>query len=391
VNRHRLITFAAQPPYWLPRMSTHARRTAVLLAAILPLVMAGPAAAKHRKAHASHDQQRVIIYGHRGAAGYRPEHTLASYRLAARMGADYIEPDLVSTKDHQLVARHEPAIGATTDVADHPEFANRRTTKVIDGITFANDWFTDDFTLAELETLHAKERLPDVRQRNTIYNGRYRIPTFQDVIDVRDELSRELHRQVGLVPELKHSTYFRSEGLPLEEPFVQTLRRNHIDNARGKVTVQSFEIGNLKQLNRLLPGVPLVQLLGAKTFKPGDVLASGGALTYGQMATPQGLRDIARYADVASPSKDYIIPRDPATQRSLPPTSFIGDAHRAGLDVVAYTFRNENQFLPAELRSDTDPNHYGNAIAEYQQFFALGIDGVFADNPDTARIARDDE
>jgi glycerophosphoryl diester phosphodiesterase len=332
----------------------------------------------------------VTIYGHRGAAGYRPEHTLASYRLAARMGADYIEPDLVSTKDHQLVARHEPAIGATTDVADHPEFANRRTTKVIDGVTFADDWFTDDFTLAELETLRAKERLPDVRRRNTIYHGRYRIPTFQDVIDVRDELSRELHRQVGLVPELKHPTYFRSEGLPLEEPFVQTLRRNHIGDAAGKVTVQSFEVGNLEQLDKLLPGVPLVQLLAARTLKPGDVLASGGSLTYGQMATPAGLRDIATYAGVAGPAKDYIIPRD-AGGRSLAPTSFIADAHRAGLDVVAYTFRNENRFLPAELRSDADPDHYGNAIAEYQMFFELGIDGVFSDNADTARIARDDE
>src|SRR4051794_34847042 len=282
------------------------------------------------------------------------------------MGADYIEPDLVSTKDHQLVVRHEPAIGATTDVADHSEFATRRTTKVIDGVTIADDWFTDDFTLPELETLYAKERLPDVRQRNTIYNKRYRIPTFQDVIDVRDELSRELHRQIGIVPELKHSTYFRSEGLPLEEPFVATLRRNHIDNAAGKVTVQSFEVGNLKQLNRLLPGVPLVQLLDARTLKPGDVLASGGTLTYGQMATPAGLRDIASYADVASPSKDYIVPRDPTTGASLAPTSFISDAHRAGLDVVAYTFRNENQFLPAELRSDANPNDYGNAIAEYQ-------------------------
>src|SRR4051794_31167481 len=215
------------------------------------------------------------------------------------MGAGYIEPDLVSTKAHQLVARHEPAIGATTDVADHPEFAGRRTTKVIDGITFADDWFADDFTLAELETLHAKERLPDVRRRNTIYNGRYRIPTFQDVIDGRDELSRELHRPLGLVPELKHSTYFRSEGLALEEPFVQTLRRNHIDDARAKVTVQSFEVGNLKQLDELLPGVPLVQLLDVEANRPGDVLAAGGTLTYGQMATPAGLRDIAEYADVA--------------------------------------------------------------------------------------------
>jgi glycerophosphoryl diester phosphodiesterase len=334
--------------------------------------------------------RRPIVIGHRGSPAYRPEHTAGSYLLAIEMGADYIEPDLVSTKDHVLVARHEPAIGATTDVADHPEFAGRRTTKVIDGVTFANDWFTDDFTLAELKTLRAKERLPDLRQHNTIYDGRYEIPTFQEVIDLRDELSRELHRKVGLVPELKHSTYFRSEGLGLEEPFVQTLRDNHIADRGGKVTVQSFEVGNLKVLDRELPGVPLVQLFDAKTLKPGDVLAAGGSTTYGQMATPAGLREVARYADVASPSKDYIVPRD-AAGNSLAPTSFIHDAHDAGLDVVAYTFRAENSFLPLELRSSANPADYGNAIAEFKQFFDLGVDGVFTDNADIAKAARDDE
>ena len=338
-----------------------------------------------------HEAHSPTIYGHRGAAGYRPEHTVGSYRFAARIGADYIEPDLVSTKDHVLVARHEPAIGATTDVADHPEFAARRTTKVIDGATFAGEWFTEDFTLAELKTLRAKERLPGVRQRNTLYDGRYTIPTFQEVIDLRDRLSRETGRRIGLIPELKHSTYFRSIGLPLEEPFVRTLRRNGIDNRRAKVTAQSFEISNLKALNKQLPGVPLVQLFDAKANVPGDVQAAGGDTTYGDMATPAGLRKVAAYADVASPSKDYIVPRDPVTGVSLPPTSFVGDAHAAGLDVVAYTFRNENQYLPAELRRGTDPNAYGNAIAEYEQFFALGVDGVFSDNPDTAKAARDDE
>lgn len=231
---------------------------------------------------AQHDDEatpRPTIYGHRGAAGYRPEHTLASYRTGARLGADYIEPDLVSTKDHVLVARHEPAIGATTDVADHPEFASRRTTKVIDGVTFADDWFTQDFTLAELKTLRAKERLPDLRQHNTLYDGRYTIPTFQEVIEQRDRLSHEPHRKIGLIPELKHSTYFRSIGLPLEEPFVQALRAGRIDNRRGKVSVQSFEISNLKVLHKRLPGVPLVQLLDAPANKPGDVLAAGGSTT----------------------------------------------------------------------------------------------------------------
>jgi glycerophosphoryl diester phosphodiesterase len=362
--------------------------TALLIGATLLFMfsLTGGAQAHGR----DHAKDAPTIYGHRGASGYRPEHTLASYRLAARMGADYIEPDLVLTKDHVLVARHEPAIGGTTDVADHPEFADRRKTKVIDGTTFAMEWFTEDFTLAELKTLRAKERLPAVRQRNTIYDGRYEVPTFQEVIELRDRLSRELHRKVGLIPELKHSTYFRSIGLPLEEPFVKQLRANRLDSRRAKVTVQSFEIDNLKRLDRQLPGVPLVQLFDAKTRKPGDVLAAGGTTTYGDMATPSGLRAVARYADIAGPAKDYIVPRD-ATGASLPPTTFVADAHAAGLDVVPYTFRNENQFLPLELRRGTDPNAYGNAIAEYQQFFALGVDGLFSDNPDTAKAARDDE
>jgi glycerophosphoryl diester phosphodiesterase len=364
--------------------------TGLLLLAVLVAMLSSSTIGSALAERGDNATNGPTIYGHRGAAGYRPEHTLASYRLAARIGADYVEPDLVSTKDHVLVARHEPAIGATTDVADHPEFADRRTTKTIDGVTFADDWFTEDFTLAELKTLRAKERLPDLRQRNTIYDGRYTIPTFQEVIDLRDRLSGELHRKVGLVPELKHSTYFRSIGLPLEEPFVQTLRRNHIADRAAKVTVQSFEIGNLEALDRLLPGVPLVQLFDAKDLRPGDVQAAGGSTTYGQMATPAGLRDVAKYADVASPSKDYIVPRD-STGRSLPATTFVQDAHAAGLDVVAYTFRNENNFLPLELRSSTNPAEYGNAIAEYRQFFDLGVDGVFSDNPDTAKAARDDE
>ena len=368
-------------------MFTPARGLAALIAAgaVFATLPGIASASRHDDDH----HAQPTIYGHRGASGYRPEHTLASYRLAARIGADYIEPDLVMTKDHVLVARHEPAIGGTTDVASHPEFASRRKTKVIDGITFANDWFVEDFTLAELKTLRAVERLPDIRQHNTIWNGRYTIPTFQEVIDLRDQLSKELHRQIGIVPELKHSTYHRSIGLPLEEVFVNQLRRNHLDNRDAKVTVQSFEVSNLKALNKQIPN-PLVQLLDAKTLKPGDVLASGGTLTYGQMATPAGLRDIRKYADIASPSKDYIVPRD-ASGRSLPPTSFIRDAHQAGLDVVAYTFRVENSFLPLELRSDANPADSGNLFAEIKQFFDLGIDGIFTDNSDIAKAVRDDE
>jgi len=350
------------------------------VALLLLLVPIASAAADEQ----DHVSARPTIYGHRGAAGYRPEHTYGAYTLGARLGADYIEPDLVSTKDHVLVDRHEPEIGATTDVADHSEFADRKKTKVIDGVTFTG-WFTEDFTLAELKSLRAKERLPDIRQHNTLYDGRYQILTFQEIIDLRDKLSKELHRQVGLIPELKHSTYFRSIGLPLEEPFVQTLRRNHLDNRGAKLSVQSFEISNLKVLNRMIPN-PLVQLYDEPTFKPGDVLAAGAATTYGQMATAAGLREVARYADVASPSKDYIIPRN-ADGTLATPTSFVNDAHAAGLDVIAYTFRNENTFLPADLRSGTNPADYGNAFEEYRRYFATGLDGVFSDNPDTAKAA----
>ncbi len=326
-----------------------------------------------------------IVFGHRGAAGYRPEHTLASYELGARMGADFIEPDLVSTKDGHLVVRHEPEIGGTTNVADHPEFADRKTTKVIDGISYTG-WFTDDFTLAELKTLRAKERLPDVRQRNTIYDGRYEIPTFQEVIDLRAKLSKELGRTVGIVPEVKHSSYFKAEGLAIEPKLVKALRDNGLDKADSPVVVQSFETANLKELNDEID-VPLVALLDSPTIVPGDVQAAGGTSTFADLATPEGLKGLATFADWVGPSKTYIIPTDAAGEWKAP-TTFVADAHAAGLKVVPYTFRNENQFLPPSLRSSADPNAYGDAFSEYKAFFDLGVDGVFSDNPDTAVAAR---
>lgn len=353
-----------------------ARRLALtaILTLILPAAMAGPATAKPKPK----PKGEPLVIAHRGASGYRPEHTLAAYALGARMGADYIEPDLVSTKDGVLVARHENEISGTTDVADHPEFASRRTTKTIDGIAFTG-WFTEDFTLAELKTLRAKERIPELRQRNTIYNGRYEVPTLQEVMALAKRLSRELRRPIGIYPETKHPTYFRNLGLPLEKPLVRALKRYE-----GRVFVQSFEVANLKALDEELD-VPLVQLLGGRNARPAD----GSSATYGELATPAGLKAVARYADGVGPSKDYIVPRD-ATGRSLPPTSFVRDAHRAGLAVHPYTFRNENAFLPLELRSSADPAAYGNAFAEYDQFYALGVDGLFSDNPDTAVEARED-
>jgi glycerophosphoryl diester phosphodiesterase len=351
----------------------------LLLAAGLLATTSG-AGGRHDQSWRPQDPQPLVI-GHRGASGYRPEHTLAAYALAARMGADYVEPDLVSTKDGVLVARHENEISGTTDVASRPEFADRRTTKVIDGLTITG-WFTEDFTLAELETLRAKERLPDVRQRNTIYDGRYEVPTFQEVIDLTRKLSKELKRRIGIYPETKHPTYFRKLGLPLEPALVATLERNHLDHRSAKVFVQSFETSNLKALDRKLD-VRLVQLLDAPIARPADLVDKGDPRTYADLATDAGLAEIAEYADGVGPSKSYIVPRD-ATGASLPPTDFVDRAHEAGLVVHPYTFRNENQFLPLELRSSADPNAYGNAIAEYEQFFELGVDGLFSDNPDTA-------
>jgi glycerophosphoryl diester phosphodiesterase len=379
-------------------MSSTRLRVRLLAAGALTLLLiagalAGPSFAHRDRAHGAGNHpgaHRVLVIGHRGAAGYRPEHTLASYELAARMGADYVEPDLVTTKDHVLVARHEPNITDTTNVADHPEFAGRKTTKTIDGVT-QTGWFTDDFTLAELKTLRAKERLPLVRQRNTLYDGRYEVPTFQEVINLVKRLSHELHRDIGIYPETKHPTYFRDEGLPLEELLVQTLNRNGLNHHGAKVFVQSFEISNLEALNKVLR-VPIVQLLDSPNLKPADVVKAGGTTTYGDLATAAGLKDVAKYADGVGPAKTYIVPRD-AAGNSLAPTSFVPDAHAAGLVVHPYTFRNENQFLPAELRvgNPADPNFpnlYGKAFDEDQQFFKLGIDGLFTDNSDTAVAAR---
>jgi glycerophosphoryl diester phosphodiesterase len=341
------------------------------------LVAAMPSAAAAEYAQST---AHPLVIGHRGASGYRPEHTLASYRLAAELGADFIEPDLVSTKDGVLVARHEPEIGGTTDVADHPEFADRRTTKVIDGTTFTG-WFTEDFTLAELKTLRAKERIPSIRPANTQYDGQFEIPTFQEVLDLRRQLSEELGRPIGVYPETKHPTYFRSIHHPLEGHLVAALNRNGLNRPGAPVFVQSFETGNLRKLASELK-VPIVQLLGAPNTRP-----IGDSRTYGELATPAGLADIASYADGVGPSKDYIVPRNPDGSSGTP-TSFVNDAHDAGLVVHPYTFRRENTFLPLELRSSSDPAGIGDLTTELRQFYALGVDGVFTDNADIGVAAR---
>jgi glycerophosphoryl diester phosphodiesterase len=324
-----------------------------------------------------------MVIGHRGASGYRPEHTLASYRLAIEMGADYIEPDLVATKDHVLVARHENEIGGTTDVAGHPEFAGRRTTKTIDGVRVTG-WFTEDFTLAELRTLRARERLPGLRPDNTAFDGLYQVPTLPEVIDLVKRAG------VGIYPETKHPTYFDSVGLSLEEPLVAALDANGYRGRNAPVFIQSFEVGNLKELNRRTR-VPLVQLLD-ETGRPYDLVVAGDPRTYADLATPAGLAEIATYADGVGPSKNLIVPRD-AAGNLLDPTSLVRDAHRAGLAVHPWTFRKENNFLPADFRQGNPASPQflgatGDLPAELRLFFRLGVDGLFTDNADTAVAAR---
>jgi glycerophosphoryl diester phosphodiesterase len=358
------------------------KRCATFVATVLLLLAALAAASA---ATAAQRATRPIVIGHRGAPAYRPEHTLASYRLAIQMGADYIEPDLVSTKDHQLVVRHENDITQTTDVANHPEFAPRRTTKIVDGVSHTG-WFTEDFTLAELRTLRAVERLPAVRPPNTAFNGLFPVPTLQEVID----LAKRNH--VGIYPETKHPTYFDSIGLSLEEPLVAALRRNGLDKPTSRVFVQSFEVSNLRELNRRID-VPLVQLVDA-SGKPADYAARGIPRTYDDLVTRTGLRRISTYADGIGPDKSRIVPTDDA-DRLRAPTTLVRDAHRAGLLVHPFTFRPENQFLPANYRQGVATSPLfdiarGNEPAELRLFFRLGVDGLFADNADTAVAVRDE-
>jgi glycerophosphoryl diester phosphodiesterase len=346
--------------------------------AMLPLA-AEPAAGHGR----GRPDAGPIVIAHRGASGYRPEHTLAAYRLAIQMGADYIEPDLVITADGVLVARHENEISGTTDVADHPEFADRRTTKTIDGAPVTG-WFSEDFTLAELRTLRARERLPELRPGNTAFDGQFKVPTLQEVIDLVKDESRKRRKQIGIYPETKHPTYFQSIGLPLEQPLVKTLRRNGLAHRHAKVFIQSFETANLRALNRVI-SVPLVQLLNA-SGRPYDFVVAGDPRTYADLATPVGLKWIDRYADGVGANKDLVVPRD-STGHLLEPTTLVDDAHDRGLVVHLWTFRNENTFLPADFRIGTDPAAHGDFAAEYALFFGLGIDGLFADQPDTAVAA----
>ncbi|MBJ7355948.1 esterase-like activity of phytase family protein [Nocardioides sp.] len=327
-------------------------------------------------------RHRALVIGHRGFSGARPEHTLAAYERAILACADYIEPDLVSTKDGVLVARHENEISGTTDVSTRPEFAARRTTKTIDGVPLTG-WFTEDFTLAELKTLRAVERIPGVRPRNATFNGLYAVPTLDEVLDLARRSRTCTGDEVGVYPETKHPTYFDGIGLSLEEPLLGTLDANGYE-AGDPVFIQSFETGNLRQLDRRTD-FPLVQLTGC-SGRPYDLVVAGDPRTYQDLVTRAGLKQVARYADGLGACKDQLIPRD-ASGRLLTPTPVIRDAHDAGLVVHPYTFRVENQFLPAQFRSNADPNAPGDLAGELRAFLRAGIDGFFTDNPDVGARA----
>lgn len=286
-----------------------------------------------------------LVIAHRGASGHRPEHTLAGYTLAVQMGADYIEPDLVSTKDGVLVARHENEIGGTTDVAE--KFPARKTRKVVDGVTISG-WFTEDFTLAELRTLRARERLAF---RSHAYDGQFAVPTFDEVLALADSLGRARGRVVGVYPETKHPTYFRQIGLPLEPALLRALTAHGRNRRDGAVFIQSFEPGNLRAL-RTQTRVPLVYLLSDTTLSPAQ------------------LRDIATFADAIGVNQRMIVGADSAAV----PTTLVRDAHAAGLRVHVWTMRPEAVFLAKR--------YGGDPLAEIREMVRVGVDGIFGDYPD---------
>nr|WP_314436613.1 glycerophosphodiester phosphodiesterase [uncultured Brevundimonas sp.] len=318
-----------------------------------------------------------LIIAHRGASGERPEHTRSAYELAIEQGADVIEPDLVMSKDGVFIDRHENEIGGTTDVASRPEFADRRTTRTIDGVVTVG-WFTEDFTLAELKTLRARERLPQVRPGNVAYDGRDPILTFDEVVQIAREASARTGRSIAVAPELKHPSYFAGIGLSMEDAFVAELERLNLTGADAPIIIQCFEVGPLERLSRRIRA-PLAQLVGA-SGTPED----RPDLTYAQMVTPQGLKTIAAYASWVAPEVTLVIPRD-AQGHSTAPSSLVSDAHAAGLKVVVWTLRAENFFLPLEYRSGGLPGAHGDMANYVHALSETGVDAIFSDFPALAR------
>ncbi len=383
------------------------KTTAVALAIVTMLAGCASTSPTVKSAYPTLNGNQPLVIGHRGASGYLPEHTLASYKKAIEMGADFIEPDLVVTKDGELVARHEPNITATTDVSTRPEFAGRKTTRKVDGVA-ETGWFVTDFTLAELRTLRAKQANP---ARDASFNNQFQIPTFREILDLAKTESARTGRTIGVYPETKHPTYHVDAGLQIEPRLLKMLSEYGYTKKDSPVIIQSFEVSNLKEL-RKLTGVRLVQLidgddvdakgkvtLAAPFDKPYDFAVKKDSRTFPDMLTPQGLAEIKTYADGIGPWKPYLAsaaqvigpdgkPKDlngdgkitDADRVVIPPTDVVRNAHAAGLFVHAYTFRSEAPGLVSDYK--------GNPKAEYKRFFELGVDGLFSDFPDTAVAAR---
>jgi glycerophosphoryl diester phosphodiesterase len=290
----------------------------------------------------------IVVIAHRGASGERPEHTLESYRLAIEQGADYIEPDLVMTRDGVLIARHENEIGGTTDVANRPEFAARRRAQIIEGETMTG-WFTEDFTLPEIKSLRARERLPALRPRNCAFDGRFSVPTFGEILQLVTEANRQRSSgpRIGVYPETKHPAHFAAIGLPQEQAVLAALDSFDYGREGSPVFIQSFDPNNLRQL-RGMTHLPLVQLL---EHELGD------------------LHRIAEYADGIGIAKP------------LATAEGIADAHALDLTVHVWTFRAENEFLPADLKVGDAPTEHGNLDGEIERYLSRGIDGFFTDFP----------
>ncbi len=329
--------------------------------------------------------KKPIVIAHRGCSGERPEHTALAYERAIDQGCDFIEPDLVPTKDGHLIVRHENEIGGTTNVASHPQFADRKTTKTIDGQNLTG-WFTEDFTLAEIKTLRARERLPQLRPASAAFDGQAQVLTFDETVAIAYAGTQRTGRTIGVYPEMKHPSYFASIGLPVEERMLDALKRNDLNSATAPVFVQCFEVGPLKTV-RLKTRAKLV-LLVAGEGGPADL----PGVKYADLVTPEGLKAVAAYADGLGPDKAMIVPQDANTL--LPATRLVKDAHAAGLLVHPWTVRAENYFLPAALRrGDAAAADFlaqqGDVKRLFQALYAAGVDGVFSDFPGLAVAARD--
>jgi len=358
-------------------------------------VMSGILGAVLMTGSSSGADSRPFVIAHRGASGYVPEHTLAGYFIAIQQGADYVEPDLVISRDGALLARHENEIGGTTDVASHPEFAARKVTKKIDGESITG-WFTEDFTLAELKTLRARERLPDLRKANARYDGEFSIPTFDEVLDLvaAADAQRAVNARaaglpppprIGVYPETKHPSHFASLGLHFDDRMLEALHRHGYSKRTDPICLQSFEVANLKALRRRTD-LPLVQLV-APTGQPFDFTLAGVKRTYLDLMTDAGLAEIATYADAIGPHKWMVVQFGPEGPKDL---GLARRARAAGLGIHVWTLRAENEFLPPELRSSGDAAAHGDLDAEIRALLDAGITGFFSDQPDLAVRARDE-